>query len=1122
MAQTRLKSGNLHMVGGDNGTTGQVIKSKGDGTMEWGVAIDPPTFSSVDYPGNDTALDPAGSQSLVINGAFFNTGVTCTIDGTTPSSITRNSATQLTVTTPAKAAGTYALVISNTDGGSATVASAVSYNGIPAFTHAAGSLGSVAEEESVNLSVVATEPDGGAITHTIASGSLPSGLSLNASTGAITGTAPSVSADTTSNFTITATDNENQSVDRAYSITVTNLTPADHFNVIKYAGTGADHAIATVGFKPDFVWVKELDDGNENHNLYDSTRGVTKFLSTNNTNAEGTGASRLKSFDDLGFTMGSDNENNDSGANYVAWCWKANGGSTVSNTDGSITSTVQANTALGFSIVKYAGNVTAGATVGHGLGVAPSLIILKNMERAGYGWLVYHQSVSPTAGIVLNNSDAAHTTTGYFNDTATTSSVFSLGSDTFGNYNGDDYIAYCFADTAGFSKHGSYTGTGNSSGEIVETGFEPAFLMVKKTSDTGGWIMFDNARNTSNPRNNRIEGNNYQAEQTGSTSVLFDFYSNGFQAKGSNGEINASGASFAYIAFADPADTTTPALADSFNIKTYTGSGSAKSITELGFSPGFVLSKARSFTEKFNAFDIVRGALNRLYPTDTHSEASQSGSLTSFDSDGYSIGNWSDINTSTEDYVSWSWKADDDVPTAILPTQTVDDIKSTNLMLNLNLAGGSYPGSGTDLIDLSSAGEDFSRSSAGNVKAGFGGYYIDLEGNDQYWESDSSVATTTGDDITIEFWVRSESSSAQPSYADIMDANHSTGVTGSTGQGWAIQMRSSTQNSFYFLYYDGSGYQSNSDSEIFELTTNKWTHIAVVKSGTSVQIYEDGVAGTSWTATDATLENPNQKIRLGQYLNSDTRGFNGSLAQVRLYSVALSAGEVLSNYNATKDLFTVTTSVVSVNANAGFSIVKYTGTGADTKVPHGLSAAPDLLIVKGLETTNDWSVLHKDGTDNNFLQLNSDAAESGDGSIFGSTFTRPTATVFTVGDTGETGTADKEYIAYCWHSVTGYSKFGSYTGNSSSTNAITGLGFQPDCVIIKSMTFAEVWSIFDSERGANKRLTPSGTDVEYTDSGGGYLASFDSDGFTTQEGGSNDNNVNKEGETYIYAAFKIN
>ena len=186
------------------------------------------------------------------------------------------------------------------------------------------------------------------------------------------------------------------------------------------------------------------------------------------------------------------------------------------------------------------------------------------------------------------------------------------------------------------------------------------------------------------------------------------------------------------------------------------------------------------------------------------------------------------------------------------------------------------------------------------------------------------------------------------------------------------------------------------------------------------------------------------------------------------------------------------------------------------KVPHGLSAAPDMLIVKGLETTNDWSVLHKDGSNGDFLQLNGSSAQSGAGSIFGSTFTRPTATVFTVGNTGETGTADKQYIAYCFHSVTGYSKIGTYEGNGSA-RSITGLGFQPDFLIIKDADSTEQWYVFDSRRGHSKFSHPNLSNNEGTDATA-RLTAFGSDGFSLGTDGA----VNGNGNTYVYAAFKKN
>ena len=324
------------------------------------------------------------------------------------------------------------------------------------------------------------------------------------------------------------------------------LTPSENFTTVTYTGNSGTQAITGVGFKPDWVWIKERDDGAENHNLTDSTRGTNKILNSNNTVAEITSTSRITSFDTDGFTLGSNNETNDNGVKYVAWCWKAGGGTTSSDGEGSITSTVQANTNAGFSIVKYVGNVTAGATVGHGLGAVPKLIILKNMDRAGYGWLVYHGALGATRAAAMNNTDAFYTGTNYFNDTNPTSTVFSLGSDTFGNYSGDDYIAYCFAEISGFSKFGSYAGNGSENGPIVETGFEVGYLMIKRVDSGDNWYIVDNARSTSNPRQAALFANLDDAEYA-TYGAKADFLSNGFQIVSTDNSTNASGGNFVYM-----------------------------------------------------------------------------------------------------------------------------------------------------------------------------------------------------------------------------------------------------------------------------------------------------------------------------------------------------------------------------------------------------------------------------------------------------------------------------------------------------------------------------------------------------------------------------------------------
>jgi len=651
MAQTRLKSGNLHMIGGDNGSDGNVLKSKGDGTMEWGDAINPPTFSSVDYPGDDTALDPAGGQSLIINGGNFLSGITASIGGTTASSVTLNSASQITITTPAKSAGTFALVLTNINGGTATAANAVSYNGIPAFTNAAGSLGSVEEGATVNLSAAATEPDGGAITYAITSGSLPSGLSLNTSTGTITGTAPSVSADTTSNFTVTATDNENQTASRAYSITITNILPSGHFNTVLYTGNGSTQSITGVGFQPDLVWVKRRSNTEDNA-IFDSSRGVQKQITANKTNAESTKTNALSSFDSDGFTTGTNNALNTNTETYVAWCFKGNSGTTSSNSDGSITSTVQVNNTLGFSIVRYTGTGSTG-TYGHGLSSSPNWIITKRTD-ASEGWLVWSSSLSASNYIYLNGTGAAGTDTNAYKTIGATTNQ--IGTDATVNTNGGAYISYCFHNVDGFTKTGTYTGTG-AAGNVQNTGFEPAFVLIKRTDSSGAWSLYDNKRNTTNPRNLKLVPNSDAAENAAGTTYQLNFFTNGFEFLGGGSDLNASNGTFIYIAFAADPDTTTPTLANSFDALTYTGSNSAVTVNN-GFKTGLLWSKARNVGHHWGSADIVRGGAT-LFLNEPNAQPAGNHGISVFGDTSTTLhGASSQHNTANANYIGYFWKAD--------------------------------------------------------------------------------------------------------------------------------------------------------------------------------------------------------------------------------------------------------------------------------------------------------------------------------------------------------------------------------------------------------------------------------------------------------------------------------
>ena len=322
--------------------------------------------------------------------------------------------------------------------------------------------------------------------------------------------------------------------------------PNDYFNTKLYTGNGSTNAITGVGFQPDWVWVKNRTDASTNHLVTDAVRGATKCLFPNLTNAEVTEANALQSFNSDGFTLGSDSSVNTNTKNWVSWNWRANG-SGSSNTDGSITSTVSANTTSGFSIVTYTGT-GANATIGHGLGVAPKMIIFKNRSSVK-AWSVYHSSIGATKFLFLNDTGAETTYTPMFNDTEPTSSVFSVGTDLATNVSSDNYVAYCFAEKKGFSKFGSYTGNSSTDGTFVFCGFKPAFLIQKRSDTTSNWNLYDNKRSTAGGSNViddlfYVDANNAEVSHTS-----VDFLSNGFKFRSSDGAIN-TGANI-FMAFSE-------------------------------------------------------------------------------------------------------------------------------------------------------------------------------------------------------------------------------------------------------------------------------------------------------------------------------------------------------------------------------------------------------------------------------------------------------------------------------------------------------------------------------------------------------------------------------------------
>ena len=330
--------------------------------------------------------------------------------------------------------------------------------------------------------------------------------------------------------------------------------PSTVMDVALYTGNNTARSITGIGFSPDFAWIKGRS-GATDHALYDIVRGVQIDLVSNSTAAETTQTTGLTAFNSDGFSIGTLAKLNTNAATYAGWCWDA-GTATVTNTQGSISSQVRANASAGFSVVTYTGT-GANATVGHGLGVAPGMVIVKRRNSAA-NWQVRHTSIAVANSIQLNLTNAAASATTVWNSTAPSSTVFSVGTDATVNASGGTFVAYCFAPVAGYSSFGTYTGNGSADGPFVYTGFRPRFVLIKQASGgtSESWVIIDAARSSFNVAGNNLLPNSSLNEDVISTNrVNTDFLSNGFKLRndggGANSITNAGTSTYIYAAFAE-------------------------------------------------------------------------------------------------------------------------------------------------------------------------------------------------------------------------------------------------------------------------------------------------------------------------------------------------------------------------------------------------------------------------------------------------------------------------------------------------------------------------------------------------------------------------------------------
>jgi hypothetical protein len=341
-----------------------------------------------------------------------------------------------------------------------------------------------------------------------------------------------------------------QNLTYTHTIGATSTTQAnDYFNAVTYTGNGTSLSVTGVGFQPDLIWIKDRSNARA-HVLQNAIAGFSQYLQSNATDAETTASSGVTAVGSDGFTVGTQLAWNSNTETYVAWNWNA-GGSTVTNTSGTISAQVRANTTSGFSIVTYTGNGTAGATVGHGLGVTPDMIIVKSRSVGTGDWVVWHGSLTSNNNnyLILNSTAAVNTANQPWNNTLPTSSVFSLRTWDSVNQNSSTYVAYCFDAVAGYSAFGSYTGNGSTDGPFVYTGFRPRYVLLKQSSGSGtNWVAYDTSRDPYNVVALDLYPNTSGAEASGTN---MDIISNGFKIRAAGTTHNGSGSTYIYAAFAE-------------------------------------------------------------------------------------------------------------------------------------------------------------------------------------------------------------------------------------------------------------------------------------------------------------------------------------------------------------------------------------------------------------------------------------------------------------------------------------------------------------------------------------------------------------------------------------------
>ena len=911
---------------------------------------------------------------------------------------------------------------------------------------------------------------------------------------------------------------------------------SEGFNTVTYTGNGGNQAISGIGFQPDFVWVKNRDKSSGTHHvLSDSVRGSTggylrklaSSMTAVETNYSPGYYGSLTSIDGDGFSVGAANsdwqQTNSSGDHFVAWCWEA--GTSFSNDAsatgvGNVDSEGKTNTAKGFSIIKWTYSTSADNLIAHGLGAVPTWILIKSRTTA-YNWDVYHSGLSAASKRLILNSTGAEVA-GFF-DTTPTSTVFEYN--TSAATNGDEMIAYCWTDISGYSKFGSYTGSGSAGKQVTGLGFKPAWLMIKSTTVSGGnWAIWDNTRSVVDPRNDALVANGEDTEFVDNSSFSVDFLSDGFELNSNYGDVNQSSATYIYMAFADTREAAF--------FKDVTTNGNHWTPVNLDYRDSVPDVPTNNFAtlnplSSYSTIALSEGNLKASESANVGRTAFSSIALQSgkwyFEAYVQTAGSYVGIGLSDDSYTGSSYTGD-----------------SANSYGYLSHTGNKYNnGAAVSYGATFTAGDIV--SAAFDVTTGTLTFYKNGASQGTAFTSISLEQFFT---VTSRNGVIIANFGQDSSFA----GNHATANSNADGNGHGSfayappsgylalcsqnlptpDIIDGTEN-FNTVLYTGDGNSTKSISGVGFSPDWVWVKN---RASTYDHALMDSVRGASaaYLSSNNTASESTYGNIYGDFTSFDSDGFSVAEGSDATYPDAAFnqsseayvawnwlAGTAFSNDASATGVGTIDSSG-QVNATAGFSIIKYTGTGSAGTIAHGLSAAPEFIICKNRSASQNWLVQGNaigDTSAGNFLLLESTSAKAANNTVN----TTLGSTTITLDTSATYNGSGNSHIMYAFHSVEGYSKVGSYTGNGNADGTFVYTGFRPAWVMVKTSSLGgQYWNIFDNVRDPfndqnTQSLYPNVSDAEGT---GNIDIDFLSNGMKMRDSG---NNHNSSGHTYIFLAF---